>query len=323
MVLELMRAYQPACVLAAGVELDVFGLLAKHPLSGDEIARAAGADARGMAILLDALAGLKLLEKSEDRYAPAPGAIAALTEGGQGNVRAMVLHQANCLRRWTELASVVKSGELPARRASIRGREADYAAFIEAMDNLAGPAAAGVVGDLPRLSFTRLLDVGGASGSWTIAFLESYPQAKATLFDLPRVIPQAQQRLGEQGLLDRVDLVAGNFETDALPAGCDLAWVSAIVHQNSRAQNRTLFAKLAAAMPAGGRVLIRDILMDESRTMPLAGALFAVNMLVGTKAGGTFTVAELGEDLQAQGFKDVQVLRRDAGMHSVLAAVRR
>ena len=88
----------------------------------------------------------------------------------------------------------------------------------------------------------------------------------------------------------------------ALPAGADLAWVSAIVHQNSRAQNRALFAKVFAALAPGGRIAIRDILMEEDRTRPVAGALFAVNMLVATEGGGTFTFAELREDLEAAGF---------------------
>ena len=89
---------------------------------------------------------------------------------------------------------------------------------------------------------------------------------------------------------------------DALPPGADLAWVSAIVHQNTRAQNRALFTAVFEALTPGGRIAIRDILMEEDRTRPVAGALFAVNMLVATQGGGTFTLAELREDLVAAGF---------------------
>jgi hypothetical protein len=115
-------------------------------------------------------------------------------------------------------------------------------------------------------------------------------------------------------------LVSGDFYTDPLPGGVDLAWVSAIVHQNSRQQNRRLFASVFSSLRPGGQILIRDILMDASRTSPVAGALFAVNMLVATDQGGTFTFEELRDDLTQAGFTDVLVRRRDPGMNSVVAA---
>jgi hypothetical protein len=132
----------------------------------------------------------------------------------------------------------------------------------------------------------------------------------------------AERLMRDAGLAGRVRLVAGDYNTDALPGGADLAWVSAIVHQNSREQNRAMFRKVHAALAAGGRILIRDIVMDESRTAPVMGALFAVNMLTATPGGGTFTVAELREDLTAAGFDDVTVLHRGEGMDSVVAAAR-
>ena len=76
------------------------------------------------------------------------------------------------------------------------------------------------------------------------------------------------------------------------------------------------------ALVPGGRIAIRDILMQPSRTAPVAGALFAVNMLVGTDHGGTFTFEELREDLQTAGFADVTVARQDAGMNAVVTARR-
>jgi len=108
--------------------------------------------------------------------------------------------------------------------------------------------------------------------------------------------------------------------TDPLPPGADLAWVSAIVHQNSRKQNRQLFAKAFHALVPTGRIVIRDILMHPARTHPVAGALFAVNMLVATEGGGTYTFEELREDLEAAGFVGPAVVHKDEGMNSVLVA---
>ena len=132
------------------------------------------------------------------------------------------------------------------------------------MHNISAPNADQVIQAVQPLRFQHLLDIGGASGTWTIAFLRACPSAPATLFDLPHVIPMAQRRLAAAGLGQRVKLVAGDFMADALPPGADLAWVSAIVHQNSRAQNRALFANGVQALMPGGRIAIRDILMEEA-----------------------------------------------------------
>jgi len=206
--------------------------------------------------------------------------------------------------------------------ASVRGESGEQEAFIGGMHDISAPVAGRVIQAVQPLEFKHLLDIGGASGTWTVAFLRACPTAQATLFDLPYVIPMARQRLAAAGLNERVRLVPGDFYTDALPPGADLAWVSAIVHQNSREQNRALFAKVFEALAVGGRIALRDILMEESRTRPVAGALFAVNMLVATPGGGTFTFAELREDLAAAGFVQAAVLREDEAMNSVVVAVK-
>lgn len=320
--LSLGRSYQGAAVLAAAADLDLFAHLASGPRKAAELAAACGCNLRGLTILLDALAALGLVHKAEEAYVLPPGLNALLTPDGSQTVLAMAQHQANCLRRWAQLARVVKSGASAECVPSVRGSAGDQAAFIGAMHNVSAPAADQVIQAVRPLWFQHLLDIGGASGTWTIAFLRACPRARATVFDLPHVIPMARQRLAEAGLADRVRLAPGNFATDPLPAGADLAWVSAIVHQNSREQNRALFAKVFEALVPGGRIVIRDILMEPSRVRPLAGALFAVNMLVATEGGGTFTFDELREDLQSAGFADAAVLREDDAMNSVIAARR-
>jgi len=321
-ILQLARGYQGTCVLAAAVDLELFEALGSDEAGAPEISARIHGDLRGTTILLDALAALQLLAKRDGRYAVPQGLGRLLRPGGPGSVLAMVQHQANCLRRWTRLAETVRTGAPPERVPSVRGEAKDRAAFIEAMDVVNRDAASWLVRELMPVSFTHLLDVGGASGTWTIAWLAESPTARATLFDLAPVIPQARERLGAAGLLDRVTLVAGDFYTDPLPAGADLAWVSAIVHQNSRAQNRELFRKIGAALAPGGRILIRDIVVDPTRTRPVSGALFAVNMLTATPGGGTFTFPELREDLEAAGFRDAAQLREDESMHAVVSACR-
>ena len=120
--------------------------------------------------------------------------------------------------------------------------------------------------------------MGGASGTWTLAFLRAVPGATATIFDLPDAIEQAHSRLIGTEFESRVTLAAGDFYVDNLPAGADFAWVSAICHQHSRRHNRELFAKVYQALAPSGRIAIRDIVMEPCHTQPRDGALFAINI---------------------------------------------
>ena len=318
--LELSRSYQAAAIIGAAADLDLFSSVAPAPASAADLARRLRCQPRGLTILLDALVALRLLAKSGDHYRLPSIVGDHLTPEGPQTVLAMAQHQANCLRLWVQLAQVVKMGR-PARRIpSVRGEAGDKESFIGAMDNIAAPNADHVIRAIRPLLFRKLLDVGGASGTWALAFLRACPAAEATIFDLPHVIPMARRRLAAARMQRRVRLVAGDFMKDPLPPGADLAWVSAIVHQNSRAQNRELFAKVFQALVPGGRIAIRDILMEANHTQPVAGALFAVNMLVATQGGGTFTFAELREDMAAAGFIRAAIMRRDKAMNAVVIA---
>ena len=319
-ILALGRAYQGAAVLAAAAELDLFSAVSHTPLPAAKLARTLQCDLRALTILLDALVALRWLEKAADRYALPAGLSAFLTHDGTQSVLAMAQHQAHCLRNWAQLARVVKTGRPAECSPGIRGEDGAQEAFIGAMHNVSAPNADQVIRAVQPLQFRHLLDIGGASGTWTIAFLRACPSGQATLFDLPHVIPIARRRLAAAGLDHRVKLISGDFNRDPLPSGADLAWVSAIVHQNSRAQNRALFAKVYAALVPGGRIAIRDILMQEDRTQPVAGALFAVNMLAATEGGGTFTLAELQADLEAAGFADVALAQPDEAMNAIVVA---
>lgn len=314
------RAFQPACVLTAAVDLDIFSVLHNSPMTAQALAAELHTDPRATAVLLDALTALELLTKQNNTYSVPSEVAELLAESSPKNVLPMLCHLANILPRWAQLARITQTGKPPERTPGIRGEAADNAAFIGAMHNFSAPVAAEVVSRLQPLNFTHLLDVGGASGTWTMAFLQAASQAKATLFDLPDVIPMAEKRLTEAGLSDRVTLVAGDFYEDDLPTGADFTFLGAIAHQNSREQNRALFVKVHAALAEDGLIVIRDVVMDPSHTSPQAGALFAINMLVATPAGGTYTFDEYTEDLTSAGFTDITLVHRDEFMNSLIRA---
>jgi hypothetical protein len=319
-ILEMMRAYQIPCLLASAADLDLFEKLAPAPRTASEVAAAAGCDLRAVTILLDALASVGVIVKRDELYSISPELAPFLCEAFPQSVIAMLRHQANCLRNWSRLPWTVHSGKPEYPGPSIRGEDADKVSFIEAMHVVSRGVADGLVQEIHPGSVRCILDLGGASGSWTTAWLKAEPQSRAIIFDLPHVIPMAREYFAASPYAGRVELCAGDFNTDDLPKGADLAWVSAIIHQNSPDRNRALYRRIAAALEPHGWIYIRDIVMEPARTAPVAGALFAVNMLSATEGGNSYCLTEIQEDLQSAGFADVELVRRHEGMHSIVRA---
>jgi predicted O-methyltransferase YrrM len=318
-ILSLARNFMESRILLTGAELDLFTLLGPAPLPAQEVAVKIHADLRALTTLLDALTAMGLLVKKEEGYQCPPSISLALTAETPDSVLPMILHMADLWRRWSDLTRVVQGASLSKkRRTSQEARQLQ--AFIGAMHVIASPLAARVVAAVVPGSSRALLDVGGGSGIYSMAFLQAASAMRATLFDRPAVIEIAQQHLRRAGLLDRVTLVPGDFYRDELPPGHDLAFLSAIIHQNSPEQNLDLFLKVFRSLNPGGRMVIRDHVMSEDRTYPRDGAIFAVNMLLGTSGGNTYTFEEIKEGLQEAGFSSIRLLQKGEHMDGLVEA---
>jgi hypothetical protein len=315
---EVMEFMKSRVILTA-TELDLFTKIDERPAGAQDIAAAGGLDPEATRRILDALSALGFLDKSGEIYQP--------TERGRllsalhpKTIRPTVLHFNHLWETWSGLTSVTQEGREAGRKPTTGMDEEARKAFIGAMHVIGHDLSVRIAEAFTASRFSRLLDIGGASGTYTIAFLKRNPTMKAVLFDLAPVIPMAQERLRREGLAARVELVTGNFYTDELPAGCDLALLSAIIHQNSTEENIGLYRKIHRALLPGGSVLIRDHVMDESRTKPVLGALFSINMLVNTSGGGTYTFDEIKDSLEKAGFERVRWLRKGHDMDSLVEA---
>jgi len=315
--LGLARAFQEARLLLTGAELDLFTRLTPRARTARDLAPELEADLRALTILLDALTAMGLLEKQDEAYRTEASARELLTSDGANSVLPMVLHSAHLWERWGEL-----TGKVAPPQADGRSEEDRLRSFIGAMHVVGMPLAETIVAAVQPGDARHLLDVGGASGTYTVAFLKAAPGMLATLFDRPEVIPMARERLSEAGVIDRVRLAAGDFSRDELPGGHDLALLSAIINQNSPAENVELLSKLFRALVPGGRVVIRDHVMDPDRTQPRDGAIFAVNMLVNTEGGSTYTFGEIRAWLEEAGFANVRLLQKGERMDGLVDAIK-
>jgi SAM-dependent methyltransferase len=314
-----VRDFMKSRIILTAAELDLFTVIDNKPATAAEMAARLHLDPNALTRLLDCLVVFGLLEKEQGPYRTTEKG-AFFSAAHPETVLPMVLHMNHLWETWSKLTEAVRKGHEDQSKPGLKFDEKSMKAFIGAMHVVARGLSAEIAGFLDLSPYRRLLDVGGASGTYTIAFLRKNPAMTAKLFDLEGVIPIARERLQEEGLLDPVELVAGNFYQDALPGGCDLALLSAIIHQNSPSQNVALYQKIYQALEPGGVLLIRDHIMDETRTRPPGGAIFALNMLVNTRGGDTYTDNEVKDTLEQAGFTEVQLLRKGSQMDGLVQA---
>ena len=271
-ILDLMNGFRPACVIGAAAELDLWTALGDQSLSAEQLAEKLHADLRATTMLLDAVAALGLLEKRDAHYSVPPELRPWLVEDSPETILPMLRHAMNILAQLVAIGLGHQVGHSRAAAAE-HSRSRRPTAPVSSPPCTSFPARWPTIwsSKLGPPKFRHLLDVGGASGTWTLAFLRAVPSATATIFDLPDAIEQARQRLAGTEFADRVTLVAGDFYVDDLPDGADFAWVSAICHQHSRRHNRELFAKVFRALVPGGRIALRDVVMEPDRTRPARG----------------------------------------------------
>ncbi len=312
------RSFMECRLLLTGVELNLFSLVASAPLSAEEITDKIKGDLRATTILLDALSALGFIEKQDNHYRTVPSLVPLLSDAEPTSILPGLQHSAHLWQTWSRLTNIALQGG-SAQKGAPGFTDNRLSAFIGAMHVGAAGAADGIVAAISPGPTKALIDIGGGSGTYTIAFLKASPEVKATIFDLPPVVEMARKRILEAGLLDRVKLVPGDFYKEALPPGHDLALLSAIIHQNSLEQNNALYQNIYQALDSGGRIVIRDHVMDPDRTKPVSGAIFAVNMLVNTPGGGTYTFEEIKEGLTKAGFDRVRLMQTQ-GMFSLVEA---
>ncbi len=312
---ELIRGFMPSRAVLTALELDVFTAVGEGG-TAEQIAAKIQASARASEMLLNVLVSLKLLEKREDVYTNTPLSARFFVEGTPDSARTAQLHIANIWKRWSTLTDAVRAGTSVAQR----GDGDSVTPFIAAMDHNARGRAGAVVQAAGIDGARRMLDLGGGSGAYSIAFAKAAPTLRVDIVDLPEVVPITQEHIRKAGLADRISTHAGDMLTIPMESGrYDLVLLSAICHMYSPEENRQLFRRAYDTLAPEGRLVVADFILEADKTAPRFGALFALNMLVNTRAGASYSEPEYDAWLKAAGFAEVKRMRIPGPVNLMIA----
>jgi (2Fe-2S) ferredoxin/2-polyprenyl-3-methyl-5-hydroxy-6-metoxy-1,4-benzoquinol methylase len=308
---QTIRGYQESRAVLTAVEFDIFTAMGPvgQAATAAEVAGRIHADPRATEMLMNALVAIGLLTKQEGTFRNTPVANRYFVAGSRDDARTATLHTAQIWRRWSTLTECVRAGtSVTYNEMSERGEEWTRA-FIAAMHRNAAERAPLVVQAVGVEGVRRMLDVGGGSAAYSIAFARASAELQAEVVDLPTVLPIAQSHIQDAGLVGRIMTRAGDLRTDEFGEGYDLALVSAICHMLDPEENRDLVRRCFAAIAPQGRIVVQDFILEPDKTAPKFAALFSLNMLVGTRAGSSYSEGEYAAWLREAGFGDVRHLR--------------
>lgn len=297
-------------VLQTAVVMGVFDALADRPRTAAQLARRLKAKKRSLELLLNALVGLELLAKRGDAYANTHEAARFLVTSSDESIAASIAHGAYMWDTWGRLDEAVRTNR-PARHERLRKHKPDQLrAFILAMHSGGRTRGERIAKALDLSGREHLADIGGGPGTYAIMFCKRYPKLRATVVDRAEVLPIAREVVARYGFEDRFDFVACDVTQERrIPARYDVAWVSNLIHSSDEPTNAAIVRKVVRSLEPGGEVFLQDFLLDETRTKPVWAAVFALNMLVHTDGGSTYTEREVKDWFRRAGLRHVRRIK--------------
>jgi ubiquinone/menaquinone biosynthesis C-methylase UbiE len=322
--MELSFAYAPPFVISAAVSNGVFDSLQDGARSADEVAKQTGASPRSLRILMNALVGLDLLKKDrQGRFSLTPESAAFLISNKPGTHAGFFGTIApQLISRWLRLADIVREGR-PALAVNQETEGTEFfSQLVETIIPMSYPSAQ-KLGEHLKLekakNEVRVLDLAAGSGIWGIALAQQSPGVRVTAVDWAGMIPTTKRITEKFSVRDRFDFRKGDLLDANFGGGYDIATLGHILHSEGEQRSRELLKKTFRALRSGGVIAIAEWLVNDERTEPVHSLMFAVQMLVNTDKGDTFSFSEIKNWLEAAGFKKVRKLEAPGPSPLVLA----
>lgn len=323
-IMQMAWGYVPPLVLEAAIRHHVFDVLDSGPKDIWEVQKATGASARGLTAIMDALVGLNFLAKDEqNRFSLTPESSAFLVSTKPSFQGGLIKHcSEHLIPRWLHINEVVATGRpVSAVNEETSGGEF-FHNFVLDIFPMSYPPAQALAAHMKYGADGgpfRVLDLAAGSGVWGIAQAQSSPRVQVTAVDWPEVIDITKKTSARFGLSDRFSFVVGDLHDADFGSGYQLATLGHILHSEGERRSRELLAKTHKSLASGGTIAIQEFLVNKERTGPVNGLFFAVNMLINTTEGNTWSFEEIGAWLEEAGFTNPRLLESPGPSPLILA----
>ncbi len=322
-VLQLAWGFAPPLITGTALQFGMFDLLDRSPETAEKVAERTGCSVRGTRAVLNALVGLELLVRRGDKYALTEESATFLVSTKPSYYGMYFTHMTRqLLPRWMQLPHSVKTGEPVFNVNEDPGAQKFFSEFVESLFPLNYKAARVVGKHLGIGNFssrTSVLDVGAGSGVWGIALAHQSPHVRIYAVDWPAVLDVTRRVAIRQGVADRLTTVPGDLLQVDLGKGHHVAMIGHILHSEGPERSRRLLRRIYEALAPGATIVVSEFMPNEERTGPANALIFAVNMLVHSESGDTFTFNEISSWLTEAGFKGPRLLEAPAPSPLVLA----
>ncbi len=295
--LRRISAFAPSRIILTANNYRIFDHLDGRGRTAEALSKVLRTDIRATELLLNSLVSIGLLEKKDGRYINSDVSSRYLVKGKPDYQGDILKHNNVLWDNWSGLDRVLKTGK-PFRKSH------DHESFILGMHNLALQKVKGILKGLDLQRVKKILDLGGGPGTYAIAFAKK--GMDVALMDFPATLRISKSIIAEAGLTSHIRLIPGDFMKDELGSGYDMIFISQIFHAYSPEECMAVLRKCRVSLNKGGRVVVQEFYLDESRTGPLQGAVFAINMLVNTERGRTYTPDEMSGWMKKTGFRNIE-----------------
>ena len=330
-IMQIGTGFWASKTLLTAVNIQLFTLLAKGKLSGEEIRRALGLHERSLYDFLDSLVALGFLDrtglKENAIYGNSEDSDLFLDTNKLSYVGG-ILEMANnrMYPFWNNLEEALKTGK--PQNESKNGSKplfevlySDQSRLREFIHAMGGVQAGNFNYFAKTFDFSpyhTLCDIGGSGANLSIHIVKNNEHMNCISFDLPPVEPIATENVIKLDLRDKISIQSGDFFTDDFPQA-DIITMGNILHDWGKEDKLMLIKKAFNALPKDGLLIVIENIIDDERSKNAFGLLMSLNMLIETDQGFDFTASDF--DLWAKdiGFRETKIMPLTGPSSAVIA----
>ena len=322
---ELASNFKKGQVFQVALELDIFTQL-KTPRTAETLSKVIGTAPEITGRFLDVLTALGLLDKMDGTYTTSPELYPFLSPEEPYYSKQLLLGDEEW-ENWLALKQLLKTGGLRQKE----GDEYQYPYEEELMEQIARTSLLGrlqktlkAICAFPEFKTARsLIDLGGGHGLFGIGLAQENPELEVTIFDRPGIAGLSRTYIKKYGMEARVRAVEGDYVTDELGTGFDLA-LELCSFEGNLAQARQFYRNVYSALGPGGLFIIQTFELDADRTGPVLPLLHDLYKKMASRNMYIMDTGEITGLLKDSGFENEKVLNfSETGLCSQLVVVRK